>query len=89
MKFPGNFDWIVVGLDLKQNDIIIYKTEDNQIELKVQLKNQTVWLDQKSIAQLFGVNIPAISKHISNIFEEKRAFGKLNCFQNGNSSKRG
>lgn len=54
----------------KIKDIIIYKTKDNNIELKVTLKKETVWLDQRSIAQLFGVKVPAISKHIKNIFNE-------------------
>jgi len=54
----------------KIKDIIIYKTKDNNIELKVTLKKETVWLDQRSIAELFGVKVPAISKHIKNIFNE-------------------
>ena len=50
--------------------IAIYKTKDNKIKLEVHLEKETIWLDQKSIANLFNVNIPAISKHISNIYEE-------------------
>jgi hypothetical protein len=39
------------------------------VKVEVMLNNETVWLSQKSIAQLFGVNVPAISKHLDNIYE--------------------
>jgi hypothetical protein len=39
------------------------------VKVEVILNNETVWLSQKSIAQLFGVNVPAISKHLKNIFD--------------------
>ena len=55
---------------MPKKDIVIYKNKDNDIELEVNLKDETVWLDQKSIASLFGVYIPAISKHIKNILKE-------------------
>lgn len=55
---------------MKDKNIVIYKTDDNQVELRVKLDTDTIWLDQKSIADLFSVNIPAISKHISNIFND-------------------
>jgi hypothetical protein len=44
------------------------------VKVEVILNNETVWLSQKSIAQLFGVNVPAISKHLDNIYET----GELN-----------
>jgi hypothetical protein len=40
-----------------------------KINVEVFLKDETVWLTQKAMAELFGVKIPAISKHLSNIFE--------------------
>lgn len=55
---------------MKGGDIVIYKTEDNDIELEVTLKKETIWLDQKAISKLFGVQRPAITKHIRNIFSE-------------------
>lgn len=55
----------------KDLDVAIYKTKDKEIELQVQLDKDTVWLDRKSISTLFGVNVPAISKHITNIFDDK------------------
>ena len=50
--------------------VVIYRTEDNTLQLDVQVKGDTVWLTQQQIAELFGVKQPAISKHLSNIFKE-------------------
>ena len=51
----------------KQNQIILYHPNDT-ISLEVRLENDTVWLTQAQIANLFGVGQPAISKHLKNIF---------------------
>jgi len=47
----------------------IYKL-DNDNEVNVVVKDGTIWLTQKSMSELFGVGIPAINKHLNNIFEE-------------------
>ena len=49
--------------------IIIYQTPDGKTNLDVRLENETVWLTQKQIANLFGTENPAISKHIANIYK--------------------
>ena len=49
--------------------VVVYRTEDNTLQLDVQVKGDTVWLTQYQIAELFGVKQPAISKHLSNIFK--------------------
>ncbi len=51
------------------NEIVLYKPNE-QFQLEVQLKDDTVWLTQQQIADLFGVKQPAVSKHLSNIFKE-------------------
>ena len=51
----------------EQNQIILYRPNDT-ISLEVRLENETVWLTQMQIANLFGVGQPAISKHLKNIF---------------------
>ncbi|MHA1280383.1 MAG: virulence RhuM family protein [Candidatus Helarchaeota archaeon] len=51
------------------SDFIFYTTNDGVVKIGVVVKDDTVWLTQKAMAELFGVNIPAISKHLSNIFE--------------------
>ena len=49
--------------------IVIYQTKDKRIQLEVKLEQETVWLSQKQIAQLFGTQRPAITKHLYNIFK--------------------
>ncbi|GHU01269.1 DNA-binding protein [Spirochaetia bacterium] len=49
------------------NEIILYQP-DSAIKLEVRLENETVWLTQAQIADLFGVQVPAVSKHLRNIF---------------------
>jgi len=50
------------------SDFSLYTSAKVGVKVEVILNNETVWLAQKSIAQLFGVNVPAISKHLKNIF---------------------
>jgi hypothetical protein len=50
-------------------DFLLYTSPNGKVKVEVILNGETVWLTQKSIAQLFGVNVPAISKHLKNIFE--------------------
>ena len=51
-------------------NVVVYSSADNAVHLDVQLADETVWLTQQQIATLFGVQIPAISKHLANIFRE-------------------
>lgn len=51
-------------------EIIIYQSKDGKAELQVNLQKETIWLTQKGIAELFGVQIPAINKHLMNIYLE-------------------
>jgi prophage maintenance system killer protein len=52
-----------------KGEIAIYRTKDKKIRLDVKLERETVWLTQKQIAQLFGTQRPAITKHLNNIFK--------------------
>ena len=54
---------------MDRGEIIIYQTADGETCLDVRMENDSVWLTQAQIAQLFGTEIPAISKHIRNIFQ--------------------
>lgn len=56
---------------MNRDEIIMYQTPDGTTNLDVRLEGETVWLTQKQIAVLFGIEIPAISKHIKNIYESK------------------
>ena len=55
----------------KQSQIILYTTPEGDIKVDTILQNETIWLPQNAMAELFGVNVPAISKHLKNIFEEE------------------
>ncbi len=50
-------------------NFLLYKTPNGDVKVDVLLQNKTIWLPQKKIAELFDVNVPAISKHLNNIFE--------------------
>ena len=50
------------------NEIILYQP-DNSISLEVRVEDETVWLTQQQIADLFGIQRPAITKHLSNIYK--------------------
>jgi hypothetical protein len=52
----------------------LYTAADGNVKVEVFVQDETVWLTQKAMADLFGVKIPAISKHLANIFET----GELN-----------
>ena len=49
---------------------LLYNMPDADGKLQVVIKGETLWCTQKAMAQLFGVGVPAISKHLKNIFEE-------------------
>lgn len=55
--------------NLPKGEIVIYKTSDKRVQLEVKLEKETVWLDAHQIALLFGVNRPAVVKHVNNIYK--------------------
>ncbi|MFC1612703.1 hypothetical protein ACFL23_00005 [Patescibacteria group bacterium] len=55
----------------KNNQIIIYNTKDGKAKLDVRLENETVWLSQKQMAELFDTTKQNISLHLNNIFTER------------------
>lgn len=55
---------------LEKNNIILYKGDEGAATIEVLLKDDTMWSTQKTMAELFDVNVPAISKHLKNIFSE-------------------
>jgi hypothetical protein len=69
-------------LKKQQSDFMFYTSNDGQVSIDVMLKNETVWLPQKSISELFGAERSVISKHLNNIFisgelEEKSNVQKM------------
>ena len=51
------------------NEILLYTTPNGKVKIEIYLQNETIWLTQQKIADLFGVQRPAITKHLKNIFE--------------------
>ena len=52
-----------------KGEIIIYQTSKKEVDLKVRFENETLWLDAHQMTQIFGVNRPAIVKHVNNIYK--------------------
>ena len=55
---------------MEDNKLIIYKNNDGNIIVDAIYKDETLWLSQKGMSKVFNVGVPAISKHLKNIFEE-------------------
>ena len=53
----------------EQNHFLLYTAPDGAVRIEVFVKDETVWLTQKALAELFGVQVPGINKHLKNIFE--------------------
>lgn len=52
-----------------KNQFLLYTAPDGAVKVEVVMKDETVWLTQKALAELFGVKVPAINKHLKNIFD--------------------
>ena len=53
-----------------KSELILYQTEDNRTRIEVRLENETVWLTQKLMAELFQKDVRTVNEHIQNIFDE-------------------
>jgi len=51
------------------SEILLYKTDNDEIKLEVRIQNETIWLNQKQMASLFGVDSDTISYHLKNIYK--------------------
>ena len=61
------------------NQIIIYQTADNQTQIDVHMENETVWLTQAQMAELFQKDRTVISRHIRNVFNEGELEEQSTC----------
>jgi len=59
------------------SEIVIYQTNDKKTQVEIQFEQETFWLTQQQIADLFGTKRPAITKHIGNIFKSGELDEKL------------
>lgn len=60
-----------LSLQDQTTEFLLYTAPTGEIKVEVLLSGETLWLTQKRMAELFGVGVPAISKHLKNIFESK------------------
>ena len=63
---------------METNEIVLYQPNET-MKLEVRLENETVWLTQQQIADLFGTKRPAITKHLSNIFKSGELEEESTC----------
>lgn len=54
----------------KQMEMVLYNSDDGEVSVNAYIKDESLWITQKTMAELFGVQIPAISKHLKNIFTD-------------------
>src|SRR5438034_541588 len=57
------------GADAVKGDIILYTAPDGAARVEVYFEDETFWLTQRRLAELFGVSIPTINEHLTAIFE--------------------
>ncbi len=58
-----------LSLNDQTTEFLLYTAPNGEVKVEVLLSNETLWLTQKRMAELFGVGVPAVSKHLKNIFE--------------------
>jgi len=51
------------------NELLVYQSEDGALSLNVAVKEQSIWLTQQQMAELFDTKRPAITKHLGNVFK--------------------
>lgn len=61
------------------NLIEIYRSQDGSIQLNVKLENETVWLTQSQMAELFGRDRTVIGRHINNCYKESELDKDITC----------
>ena len=70
---------------INMTNFILYKTSDNKVSINVQIQDETVWLTQEQIAELFSKSKPTINEHIKNIYTEKELSEESTMRKFGNS----
>ena len=66
-------------VDNVNGDIIIYQTDDGLTKIDVRVENETVWLSQQQMAELFGTSRTNIIEHINNIYAEEELDKESTC----------
>ena len=71
------------------NQIEIYRSQDGSVQLNVKLENETVWLTQSQMADLFGVDRTSIVRHIRNIYKSEELEENSTCAKIAQVQKEG
>ena len=74
---------------MEENKIIIYQTEDGQTQIDVRLENDTVWLTQAQMAELFQKDRTVITRHINNVFKEGELAKEQICAKFAHTTRHG
>ena len=61
------------------SSIVLYTTDDGNTQLEVKLENDTVWLTQSQMAELFGRDRSVIARHISKVYKEGELLREVTC----------
>lgn len=65
----------MTDLTRRESELLLYTAPDGAVKVGVLFRGETAWLTQKALAELFGVGVPAITKHLKNIFESEELSG--------------
>lgn len=76
-------------MEKRESSIIIYTTEDGSTNLQVKMENETVWLTQSQMAELFGRDRTVIARHINNCFKEGELDRNITCAKFAHMGKDG
>ena len=66
-------------VDGEKNEIIVYQTEGGEFHIEVRVDQDTVWLTQAQMAELFNTDRTSINRHIRNIFQTQELYGNSTC----------
>ena len=71
------------------NEILLYTTPNGKVKVEIYLQNETIWLTQQKIADLFGVDRTVVTKHIGNIFKEGELKEEVVCANFAHTTQHG
>ena len=74
---------------MDRNEIVIYKDGELEIEVQINPEQNTVWLSQQQMAELFSVDRTRIGRHISNIYKEEELDKESTCAENAHMGSLG
>jgi hypothetical protein len=72
-----------------ENNFLIYKSDDEDVNVSVIFRDETIWATQKVLAELFGVDRTVVTKHLKNIFESRELDERSVCAKNAHTAEDG